>query len=354
MRTARIAEIELLRFLATIGIVIFHLQVEIIPRGFLFVEMFFLLSGFLLTKSVIGLKTAPLTIQLNSGFLHVTLRKIKSFYPELLVCTLIGIAGGVAQSLLGSSPVPLGDFIKSSIINNLLLARMFGFSNPSAGFYPPSWYLSSMILGVVLLYPIIKYIRCPYTHLIAGSFLLGVLLYDNCGCLNGDFANEIFYIYSGNIRALCCMFLGAWVYYIVQFVKEMKPSRISLFFISVIKYILYAIMFFAVTSNTGNLDLLFILCAIGVLVLSFSKLSYEIKMYDCIPFNNICIFAGKISLSIYLGHNFGNTLKDYDILACLPSSVECYLMGALFSIAIFIGASCVRKFMPGFNFSVKR
>ena len=78
-------EVDGLRALAVISIVIYHFFPGLMPKGYLGVDIFFVISGYLITGKLIFLK--------NSNFqrpiLTFYLRRIKRIFPALFVFFLI-------------------------------------------------------------------------------------------------------------------------------------------------------------------------------------------------------------------------------------------------------------------------
>ena len=98
---SKLVGINSLRFFAIAFIVTYHLFREFLPGGFLAVEIFFCLSGFLVTSKIIReIKT--------TGKLHYDtfLRsRFDRLFPTLLACVLISLVFGI--------------FAKGSIMFNL-------------------------------------------------------------------------------------------------------------------------------------------------------------------------------------------------------------------------------------------
>ena len=84
MNKSRRVDIDFLRGIAVISVIIFHLDPGFFPRGYLGVDLFFVISGYLITKSILK------SYQSNSfKFSEFYLRRIKRILPVLLVVLFI-------------------------------------------------------------------------------------------------------------------------------------------------------------------------------------------------------------------------------------------------------------------------
>lgn len=80
MKNARRGDIDTLRALSVISVIIFHLDQRLFPNGYLGVDIFFVISGFVITKSIIR------NIKKNNfSFLEFYFRRIKRILPVFLV-----------------------------------------------------------------------------------------------------------------------------------------------------------------------------------------------------------------------------------------------------------------------------
>lgn len=88
---AKLVGINSLRFFAIIYIVTYHLFREFLPGGFIAVEVFFCVSGFLVTSKIC--KQIEKDGELN--WRQFVWSRLKRFYPTLILCVLLTLALGV-------------------------------------------------------------------------------------------------------------------------------------------------------------------------------------------------------------------------------------------------------------------
>ena len=86
MKNARRADIDTLRAISVISVIFFHLDQSFFPNGYLGVDIFFVISGFVITKSIIK------NIRNNKfSFLEFYFKRIKRILPVFLVVLLTTI-----------------------------------------------------------------------------------------------------------------------------------------------------------------------------------------------------------------------------------------------------------------------
>ena len=109
-------EIDGLRAVAVIAVVIFHAQESLLPGGYVGVDIFFVISGFLITTII------QREIQLGrfsiAGFYD---RRIRRIFPSLFVVMLAGIPLGWALM----TPDQLKDFFQSILATGLFLSNVY-------------------------------------------------------------------------------------------------------------------------------------------------------------------------------------------------------------------------------------
>lgn len=107
------ADIDGLRAVAVVAVIASHLPEKFLPSGFLGVDVFFAISGYVVTASLLGQKRTRLP-QLYAGFLA---RRVKRLLPALALCVAV-----TSFVVLATDPFP-----RHSIQTGL--ASLFGFGN---------------------------------------------------------------------------------------------------------------------------------------------------------------------------------------------------------------------------------
>jgi peptidoglycan/LPS O-acetylase OafA/YrhL len=176
-----ILAIDGLRAVAVVAVIFFHLVPKLLPGGYAGVDVFFAISGYVVTKSLMG----HATDSLKNFFLTFYSRRLARIYPALLVCLVV-------TGLFANLIVPANFFSGTSSLTGL--SAFFGMSNfalvaLSGGYFSPriesNPYGQTWSLGVeeqfYLLFPIVLYLwlRRKNASLLnvqtAGIFLLTIV-----------------------------------------------------------------------------------------------------------------------------------------------------------------------------------
>ena len=149
--------IDGLRALAVITVMLFHLDKNLLPGGYIGVDVFFVISGFVVTASVLHLKFKSLW-DFQSYFYA---RRIKRILPALLFCMLatsFAVVLFIPESWLGRSIYDVGAAALLGASNIALMLQKDTYFSPTAEFNP---YLHTWSLGVeeqfYLVYPVLMY-----------------------------------------------------------------------------------------------------------------------------------------------------------------------------------------------------
>ncbi|MCX5931498.1 MAG: acyltransferase, partial [Cyanobacteria bacterium] len=78
-------EIEGLRAVAVIAVILFHFNKNLLPSGFLGVDMFFVISGYV----ILGAMTRTKASRCRDFLLGFYTRRVKRLIPALVVCVLL-------------------------------------------------------------------------------------------------------------------------------------------------------------------------------------------------------------------------------------------------------------------------
>ena len=125
------ADVDGLRAVAVLAVIASHLPENFLPSGFLGVDVFFAISGFVVTASLLGQRRTQLS-QLYVGFLA---RRIKRLMPALTLC--VAVTGFV---VLATDPFP-----RHSIQTGL--AALFGFANIVLFFFELDYFSPSSMFN---------------------------------------------------------------------------------------------------------------------------------------------------------------------------------------------------------------
>lgn len=148
----RYVTLDGLRGIAAIAVALFHLDATLMPGGYLAVDFFFALSGFVLTRSYEPRFRAGLGIM---RFMQI---RVIRLYPLFVLGIGIGAAFALQGLLRGANyHIPLPEFISGLIFNTLMLPSPF--SRALFPFNGPAWSLFFEVLASLALVAILTKLR---------------------------------------------------------------------------------------------------------------------------------------------------------------------------------------------------
>ena len=298
---SRNSSIDLLKFYFAVIIVLFHFgqdwNIKLFPLGYLSVEFFFMISGYFMMNSVHKAKNE----NIGADTLKFIVHKFSSFSLPLFFSALIAF---ISMSLINS--YTLYEFITRPIylLGEFLPLQITGLR--TVPITRVSWYLSSMMISLFILYPLARKASTVFTRVICpvSVFLIyGALCY-KYGRI--DVITELFYgtpIHAGLLRGIAGICMGCMIFDCVKSSEHHKASRFGKWFFAGIEILCIAVitvfMFFFPQAETDY----YILPVFFVLLYSlFGKKSV---LSERISFKFSEHF-GKASLLIYLNHHFWN------------------------------------------------
>lgn len=109
-------EVDGLRAIAVLSVLIFHLDFGLFTGGFVGVDIFFVISGFLITKNIVDDYSTG-----NFSFLRFYYRRFRRLFPVLLFTILVCLV----FSILVLTPEHLARFSKSLIFAVLSISNIY-------------------------------------------------------------------------------------------------------------------------------------------------------------------------------------------------------------------------------------
>ena len=295
----KLGEVELWRFVFALIVAIHHSRFLVgdsncyFLKGSFAVEFFLLLSGYLLMQSIE--KMSPTVGNLGEETLSFVAKKYKSLYPAVFIAWLIALVAGIV--LLDT---PVKDLFFDSVWEAALL-QMTGLSIGQS-LNSSTWYLSSMLLCMIVLFPLIRRYKQTAIKIIIPVSALLIL-----GWMCKEYGHPrnptswIGFTFKGNLRAFAEIGLGTTCYQIAKKISELNFNRFARIMLTVIKWFLYAaiILYMYLPVSTKN-DFFFIAVLMIAISLTFSKQCIDCNWYNKKP----VYFLGKYSLYLFLGHKY--------------------------------------------------
>ena len=326
------AEIDGIRALAVIAVIINHFNKEILPSGYLGVDIFFVISGYVITSSLFSRPSKSFK-NFITGFYE---RRIKRILPALLFFVL---SMSILICIFSQSP---GNSLKTG------LSSLFAFSNIylyqlDVGYFTPypeynvfthTWSLS-VEEQFYLLFPFLIWfsgfgsqVKNCFRNLFITISVLSIpslVIFINFYSINQSFSYFLMPSRFWEIAAGCLIFLGAQKkLLLIQLLEKISPLIISALLIG---------FMFLPKSNTGFSTIAIVILSL-ILLVSLKKKTLSYQIYT----NPILVYLGKLSYSLYLWH--------WGILAISKWTIGIYWWTIPFQIfLIFIISSFSYKFI---------
>ncbi len=333
--------IEVLRFIFSIGIIVFHAQ-QLYGRpignenfllfgGFAIgVEFFFVVSGYFLAKAAVKRREQAFSEgEVGKISFEYVLHKYRSIFPYHFFAfiasftTVILITKSNFFEMLQKLILAVPDFF---------LINLSGIVSTDVN--DKEWYIAAMLFAILLLYPMLiknynltSYVMIPILSL----SLLGII--SMTGESFSRVRDWILITYKGQLRGIAEIGCGVICYNLSDFLKSKEFTRFGkrlLFSIEIMIYVL-VIFFGNLKMNTSGYYAPFVLLLTIAIAITFSEITLTKKLKG----NKICVCLGALSLSLYLnqaycleliqtyGTSYSNTEK---VIYCTGLSVICGLI----------------------------
>lgn len=288
-------EIDGLRAIAVLSVIIFHAGAEQVSGGFVGVDIFYVISGYLITKIIlVALEKDKFT------FSEFYVRRIKRLLPAALFMVVTVVAFGVVIL----TPDKYVELSKSAICSNLFMANVWFMNN--SGYFDLSAEISPLVhmwsLSVeeqfYLLFPFmlfisyrisgIKGIKFFIFSILTISFILSVTL-------SRHFPNFSFYMLPTRAWELG---FGASLT-ILPSLKSNNKSLASAISLAGMALIIYGFIY--ITHNDIYPGHLALFPVMGTTLVIYSLASNNTVVKTALTLRPL-LFLGKISYSAYLWH----------------------------------------------------
>jgi peptidoglycan/LPS O-acetylase OafA/YrhL len=311
-------DIDGLRAIAVIAVILFHFG--FMPNGYLGVDIFFTISGFLITKIVY-----QESIEDRFSLINFYLRRIRRIIPLVLFTTFAALIIGVFVMLPDDFENLCQSIVSTNIFaNNILLLITTGNYWDIANEYKPLMHTWS--LGVeeqfYVIYPLI-FIFCrgkrsrhilPLLSILTVVSILLFFLTLNEGSKFYSIQFRFFELSLGGLAAII-----------------FKQRHISSFTTAVLAIITLSIL--VIDFNiSDNIKLLLIVCSSVGLLLPTNN---EDKVRSLFFENKLLVAIGKISFSLYMWHQIVLAYARYFVFEKITVSLAAILFAIILILSIF-------------------
>jgi peptidoglycan/LPS O-acetylase OafA/YrhL len=297
------ADIDGLRALAVLAVILFHAHVPGFDGGYVGVDVFFVISGYLITRLLTGsFPSSP-----GSWLKTFYIRRGRRILPALLV-TSIATAAVASVLLLPPSLVTFGKFLAASslFVSNLAAWREGDYFNTES--YQPLTHFWSLAVEeqFYFAYPLLLLLLTRYlpSHRLRVLSALALTSFAVCVWASYHKANSNFFMAPTRAWELL---LGA---VIASWRKPWTVSPLTRELLSVLSLLALAlaVLFYDGQLPYPGLATLVPCTATAILIAANGEQTTRVGKLLCLP---PLVFTGLISYSLYLWHLPILTLADY-------------------------------------------
>lgn len=298
---SRNGAVDLMRFVCSVMIVLLHGSAYLPKgvamyslRGGLCVEFFFFVSGYLMVCSAQKRRGALCgSDTLSAETVRFMKRKVNGMMPNVWVAAIISFLVLFFSLPNGSAHLFFEKLTKE--IWRPMLMTSFGFGEPNE-----LWYLSSMLIVMIIFYPLLVKYFDMFVRVCApliAALCLGYIIKEQQSLLSPS--KWLDFMYKGQIRAFGDLALGIAIYPVIQAMQKQRFKTAPRVLIDLIQLACWGISFYVMMSvRKPKYDAFVLLLIAAATVLAFSHQGFFAGAFD----NRFSLFLGKLSLTVYLSH----------------------------------------------------
>lgn len=311
----RNGKIELLRFIASVYVLMFHIDKYVLtlppfkfsneislaffPHGSVGVEFFFLVSGYLMARTAFkhisddGSVLRGKEFSANCfGFMKRKYQSIFPYHAAAFVFATVTYVISMRYDLTGCLRTVFGS------IPSFLLIQMSGIRLVEPNHV--EWYISAMLIGMALLYPVcLKYYHA-FTKLFApltAVLLIGYMQATSHRLTGVSVWNGI--AYKSVFRAIAELALGASAFELSKYLSSVKWKKSRRYFFAFAEIVCFSLFsLYVFYYGHYNYEVVILIFLFVLVTLAFSGISAGAKWFD----NRFNCYLGGLSLPVYLAN----------------------------------------------------
>ncbi len=325
-------DIDGLRAIAVLGVLLFHLSASYMPGGYVGVDIFFVISGYLITRIILK--------EMNAGtftFAYFYERRIRRIFPALffvlLVCTPLAYLTLYGDALL----TYVGDLkYAASQISNIHFAKDIDYFRLDAEQSPllHTWSLGVeeqfYVLWPLLLLAVFKLGRRALPWVMLGVIVSTLvfsefLLRHNADLFSfADNKNQAFYMLYARAFELA---IGGML--AIPFFQQKRFGAVGCNVLSIAGAVLIAISYIFITKSVMFPGALALLPSLGAAFIIYAHIGGEKTIVGQVLSFKPLVYIGLISYSLYLWHwPFIAMYDTYTLGAGISHQTALWLGGA--------------------------
>ena len=326
----RCRSVEFYRFVSAVLILCYHCNfflfnnTEYFASSYLLVEFFYILSGFLLCRTVSRRGPVSDPVGATTRYLKGRLRQL---YPHHLFSWLIVAAIG----LFVTGELSAGKILSVGC-TELLLVNVFGFVRGQS-INIVCWYLSALLFASAIVYYLLVSRPKLFLHLLAP--LIMVLLY---GCMvdgKGHLASTILFTqysrFYGFFRALADICTGCMAWRLFEYWKD-KRLRHEALWATLYESAVFIAVGVSFVRHPGLYDFYYVPLFFGFVISVFRGQSLFSRLLD----NRLSEALGTVSYAYYLNnlivimpYRWLFPQEDNFLRMCLICGVACFVLSLI-------------------------
>ena len=306
-KSRRNGRIEILRFVFAFIVLLHHSRYLLgddncyFLGGSLGVEFFFIVSGYLMMNTVDRIvssknyNTIPVDKNLANETASFIKKKVQAILPQFPIAWFIGLLFVIIlnhMTIVDAFEEFKQDFWELSLLK--MTGIYYG------GLDGVMWYISSMLICMTILYPLLRRfphmmrkIWCPFFALM----FLGMMCILDGHPRNPTKVYSI--IYKGNIRAFAEICIGIWSFDIVRKIKSVNWSKLAGFIFEILQLAGYGMAIIYMYSDKPGKDDYFFLMVLSIsIILSFAQVGILSDAFN----NRFSMILGRFSAAMYFSH----------------------------------------------------
>lgn len=283
-------DIQGLRALAVLVVLLFHLNKDIMPGGFIGVDMFFVISGFLISSIILRQKEKG-----AFSFKGFYAGRIKRIVPAYYVMIIVAVIALAIVNVYLFVPFQRAATSSALFLSNMYLPKLDTYFGASASENPflHTWTLS-LEMQFYLLLPLIimLFSKKNLKYVIVPAIVL-LLAYCQYNQMVLGRVNQMYYSLGARIPEFL---LGVSINLFSSRVREHFKAKNNLY--AVIGLMMIAASLFLINGNTLFPGLTALLPCVGTCLLLLSEGSLINRAIS----HKVPVYIGEISYSLYLWH----------------------------------------------------
>lgn len=300
-RPARNGEFDFWKLVGAVCILLVHSYTvfgkeHVVARfSFLAVEFFFMVSGWLFAASI-HKDSRPFSLDtIGSESWSFLLKKVKGFAPYYVFGFVLAL---IAKCLLTNFLVLFPKNI-TGVFFDLVLLKEAGI--PYVDVEGISWYLSSMLIAMYLLYPAFRFRKTffqTYMAPLLAIWLLGLLFLDSKSIAYG-IAKPFGIVTANTVRAIAEISLGICAHWISEKLRKSSFAERHSHLLSFVGIFAGVAAFGGMTFMKTGRNIPFIIFLLFVLVsICGSQAASVNRLFK----PSFCSYLGKLSMALFFTH----------------------------------------------------